>query len=256
LILGPVSSCSTSPHPAVNGAVSARRDVVTFESLGAPPGISLSGVGVASWGSRRLDVFATGSDRALWHKSYDATWHDWESLGGHLASGPAAVSRGPQRIDVVAVDSESRMIVARTYDGGWDSWQVRGTNAVETVTPGLSSSGPGRLDVFARNGDGRVVWMYFDASNGGWHEEWRPLGGRAGSSDLSAVSWGAGRIDVIGSSEISGIEHFWTSDSGARWSDATVPLDGMSGFGGAALTSRAYGLLDLFFGDQEGRLRH
>jgi hypothetical protein len=255
LLWVPVSSCSTSAHPSVNVAVSSRRDVVTFESLGAPQGILLSGVGVASWGPRRLDVFATGSDHALWHKSYDATWHDWESLGGHLGSGPAAVSWGPRRIDVAAVDSETQMIVVRTYDGGWDSWQVRGTSAVEPATPGLSSSGPGRLDVFARNGEGRVVWMYFDARDGGWHESWQSLGGAAGFSDLSAVSWGAGRIDVIGSSSKGGIEHFWTTDSGASWNDATAP-DEMSGFVGAAVASRAYGLLDLFFGDQEGRLRH
>jgi hypothetical protein len=51
-----------------------------------------SGSAVASWGGSRLDLFAEGRDRALWHKWYDnGKWSGWESLGGACYSEPAAV---------------------------------------------------------------------------------------------------------------------------------------------------------------------
>ncbi len=45
---------------------------------------------VASWADNRLDVFARGQNRALWHKWWDGSrWSDWEDLGGVLTSAPA-----------------------------------------------------------------------------------------------------------------------------------------------------------------------
>ncbi|MGY4771521.1 M20/M25/M40 family metallo-hydrolase [Kribbella sp. CWNU-51] len=41
---------------------------------------------VVSWGPDRLDVFAVGMDSALYHKAFDGTWHDYESLGGVVLS--------------------------------------------------------------------------------------------------------------------------------------------------------------------------
>jgi len=41
---------------------------------------------VVSWGPDRLDVFAVGMDSALYHKAFDGSWHDYESLGGVVLS--------------------------------------------------------------------------------------------------------------------------------------------------------------------------
>lgn len=42
-----------------------------------------------------LDLFARGSDNAMWHRRRDGlTWQPWHSLGGVLASDPAAVCSG------------------------------------------------------------------------------------------------------------------------------------------------------------------
>jgi len=41
---------------------------------------------VVAWGPDRLDVFAVGTDSALYHKAFDGTWHDFESLGGVVLS--------------------------------------------------------------------------------------------------------------------------------------------------------------------------
>lgn len=59
---------------------------------------------ISSWGSERLDVFGRGTEGGLWHKFWigGQGWYPWESLGGSITGGPAAVSSEPNRIDVVA----------------------------------------------------------------------------------------------------------------------------------------------------------
>ncbi len=41
---------------------------------------------VVSWGPGRIDVFAVGTDSALYHKAFDGSWQDFESLGGVVLS--------------------------------------------------------------------------------------------------------------------------------------------------------------------------
>jgi len=78
-----------------------------WESLG---GILTSSPAASSWAAGRLDVFACGTDSALWHKWYDSGWSDWESLGGTLISAPAAVSWGPDRIDCFGMGIDSALL--------------------------------------------------------------------------------------------------------------------------------------------------
>src|SRR5579859_5735963 len=144
-LFGILHCSSTAPMPEEVSRVEAPLGAVTFESLGTPSGIALHGSAACSWGPNRFDVFATGSNNALWHKWYDGTWHPWESLGGNLASGPAAVSWGPGRIDIVAVDGPTHRIAHLWYDSGWGFWETRGSSAVATASPGISSYAPGRL---------------------------------------------------------------------------------------------------------------
>ena len=71
-----------------------------WENLG---GNLTSAPSVSSWAPNRLDVFARGTDNALWHIWWNGTrWSSWESLGGTITSAPAAVSWGPNRTDVFA----------------------------------------------------------------------------------------------------------------------------------------------------------
>jgi hypothetical protein len=66
----------------------------------------------------RLDVFARGTDDALWHKWYDGRWSDWVSLGGTLTSDSAAVSWDRRRIDVFVRGSD-HALWHKWYDGVW-----------------------------------------------------------------------------------------------------------------------------------------
>jgi len=52
----------------------------TWESLG---GQITASPATVSWADGRIDVFARGTDNALWWKHYSSgTWSGWESIGG------------------------------------------------------------------------------------------------------------------------------------------------------------------------------
>jgi hypothetical protein len=151
------------------------------------------GVDVASWGSGRLDVFAWGSDRRLWHKWYDGgAWSSWQNLGGELTSDPTAVSWGDGRIDVFAKGGSDQLVHKWfTRSDGWSGWQDLGGTL--TSAPDVASWGSGRLDVFARGGSNQLVHKWY--SNSTWYA-WEHLGGTLTSSP-SAVSRMSGVIDVF-----------------------------------------------------------
>ncbi|HVP81489.1 MAG TPA: matrixin family metalloprotease [Nitrososphaeraceae archaeon] len=90
---------------------------------------------------------ARNSPNVLWHKWFDGTWHDWVSLGGNLSSDPAAVSWGPNRIDVFARGTDNALKHIY-YNGSWRSWESLGGTLASG--PDVSSWGNRRLDIFAR----------------------------------------------------------------------------------------------------------
>lgn len=75
-----------------------------------------------SRGLNLYDIFVKGTNNALWHRSYENVWHDWECLAGDLVSAPTAVSWGKNRIDVV-VEADEGALWHRTYEYGcWNDW--------------------------------------------------------------------------------------------------------------------------------------
>ena len=172
-----------------------------WESLG---GGLTSDPTVSSWAGNRLDVFARGTDNALWHKWWDgAAWRGWESLGGGLSSGPGAVSWGPNRIDVVARGTDNALW-HKWWDGSaWRGWESLG--GVLTSDPTVSSWAGNRLDVFARGTDNALWHKWWDGA--AWMG-WESLGGGL-SSGPGAVSWGPNRIDVFVSGTDNALWHKW-----------------------------------------------
>jgi hypothetical protein len=118
-------------------------------------GLELSDLSAVSWGTGRIDLFASSSDNALWHRWTDgAGWHPWESLGGYLQFGPAAVSRGVGQIDVFACGRHNQLIWTSLVNGAWSDWIPLG--GVITASPCAVSSSPGRIDIFVRGSDGAL----------------------------------------------------------------------------------------------------
>jgi hypothetical protein len=149
------------------------------------------------WGSDRIDVFARGTDGAVWHKAWDGSqWipypdssDHWERLGGQIVGPPVAVSWGLNRIDVFA-----RGIDGAVWHKAWDvtqwipypdssdHWELLGGQIVGPPValcwPGQHRRGPKRIDVFARGSDGAV-----------WHKAWDGTQWRPGKATWDSLGW-------------------------------------------------------------------
>ncbi|HEU4593922.1 MAG TPA: hypothetical protein VFS10_02050, partial [Pyrinomonadaceae bacterium] len=168
-----------------------------WENLGQDGSRISSSPAVSSWAAGRLDVFARGTDNALWHKAWqDGQWYNWANLGGGLSSAPAAVSWGPNRIDVF-VQGTDAALHTRVWDGArWVNWASLGTPTATiklASAPAAASWRPHRLDVFVRGTDNALWHRAWEDSQ--WHG-WANLGGVLTSAP-AAVSWAANRIDVF-----------------------------------------------------------
>ncbi len=116
----PTSLGNDNPFPLLNPA----SRWSGWESLG---GIIESPPVAVSWGPDRLDIFAIGTDQALWHRWWDGSnWGGWESLGGVLTSTPSVVCWAPNRIDIFANGTDNALW-HRWWDGSnWGGWESLG----------------------------------------------------------------------------------------------------------------------------------
>jgi hypothetical protein len=74
---------------------------------------------ITSWGVGRLDMFARGADRALWHRSFESgAWTPHEPLDPVANSSPSAVSWGDRQIDLVVIGLD-RDVLWRYYEDRW-----------------------------------------------------------------------------------------------------------------------------------------
>lgn len=213
-----------------------------WESLG---GALTSGPDAASWGSNRLDVFARGTDNALYHRWWDGYgWRGWESLGGSITSDPSAVSWGNGRIDVFARGTDNALY-HKFYAGGWSGWESLG--GALTSGPGVSSWGNNRLDVFVRGTDNS---LYHRVWSSGW-SGWESLGGTL-NSNPTAVSWGYNRIDVFARGNDTGLNHkVWYGSGWSGWESLGGALAGS-----AHVASWGPNRLDVFARASDNSLLH
>jgi hypothetical protein len=172
-------------------------------------------VAVSSWGVNRLDVFARGTDGTLRHKVFNGRWSAWESLGGAITSGPAAVSRANGIINVFARGTTGDVQTKSYTNGTWSAWSSLGGGIVGEPT--VSSWASNRLDVFVRGTNNALYQRYWNGS--AWSGAWGNLGGTISSSP-SAVSWGANRIDIFArAGSANSLYHKWFSGSWSGWQD-------------------------------------
>ncbi|MBN1630072.1 MAG: S-layer homology domain-containing protein [Thermoleophilia bacterium] len=211
-------------HRAWNGSWSEWEDLGGDMKPGSDPA-------AVSWGGDRLDVFIRGNDDALWHTWRDSSgWSPWESLGGILASSPAAAYRdeGPGRkwVDVFAVGPDLT-IWQREFDGtswsGWTSDVARAPALGAGFAPAAATWGGTRIDLVVCAADQGLRRSYLPP--GGSWMGWNDLGGTA-TSRASVCTWGSwaeGRLDVFMRGADGGLWHrsvvssLWT-----RWENMGV----------------------------------
>lgn len=180
-----------------------------WESLG---GIIESPPVAVSWGPDRLDIFALGTDQALYHRWWNGSaWGGWESLGGTLVSTPSVVCWGPNRIDIFGVGTNNALW-HKWWDGAkWGGWESLG--GILTSPPSAVSWAPNRLDIFAIGTDSALYHRWWDGSAWGG---WESLGGTL-VDPPTAVSWGPNRLDIFGVGTDHAVYHRWFDGGGGGW---------------------------------------
>jgi hypothetical protein len=110
----------------------------TWNTIGRLPGLRLAAPVAAANADGRLEVFARGSDKTLWHiyqQPGASTWSSWESLGGPprvaLPFGfatDAVAENDDQRLEVfvVAGDAEVWHIYQTKPNCCWSEWESLG----------------------------------------------------------------------------------------------------------------------------------
>ncbi|ELZ25104.1 peptidase S8 and S53 subtilisin kexin sedolisin [Halosimplex carlsbadense 2-9-1] len=122
-----------------------------------------------------VDVFAVrGSEgeRYLYHGRFDGGRGDWERLGGVCTSGPAAVSTGPDELDVFVRGGDDAVHRMRRRDGEWGRWESVGG----TVCGGVATTaGTDEIHLFVGGPGGRLQRTGFaDGSRDDWETVGRP----------------------------------------------------------------------------------
>lgn len=199
----------------------------------------VSAPAVSTWPGHR-DVFALAADtHHLLHtdgSTNNKGGTNWDLVSvADFAGDPAAVSWGPNRIDLFIHGADGDSLAHKVYDGHWHSWEDLGGTML--YSPAVASWAPGRLDVFVIGTDYQLWTKVFD--NGQWSggpswNGWWPLGGSFIASP-GAGSLGPGHLDVTGLGFDFQVYHSWWGGQWSPW--AGLGLTGYSHSASAVIDS-------------------
>lgn len=214
----------------------------------------------------RLEVFARGSDNALWHSWQTipsaGPWSGFSSLGGTLGSGPSVARSIDLHLHVFARGTshnsgqgELLHIHQMERNGSWSLWKSLGGFFTDTPVVGLNADG--RMEVFVRWTDGTIRHIWETVPNGVW-SNWSLLDGSptiVGSP--MTCSQADGRLEVFAQSTDDTLIHTGQiqpnkSDTGAwrEWSRLEGPITGTP-----AVVLNADGRMEVQFNSYQNELR-
>jgi hypothetical protein len=169
---------------------------------------------VSSWQEGRLDVLIRSTDNRLFHRVYqNETWQgaNWTDLtdGKQMDTSPAAVSWGPNRIDLFAICG--KQVHHRVFqNGSWVPW-AENLQGFTNDAPAAASSKALRVDVLVHTSDNRMSRRYWEAGvPGGW-QNWESIGGQTLNlmSAPAAVATAPNRVDCFGRNVNSRLIYTW-----------------------------------------------
>ena len=169
---------------------------------------------VSSWKEGRLDVFVRTTDNRLYYRVYENDmWQGptWTNLsdGQTIEASPAAVSWGPDRIDLFAV--WGKQLHHRAYQSGtWNPW-TENLEGVTTDGPAAASWKPLRVDALVRTSDNLMSRRYWESGvTVGW-KNWESIGGKTQAlmSAPAAVATASNRVDCFGRGAAGHLIYTW-----------------------------------------------
>ena len=203
----------------------------------------------------RLEVFARGTDNAMWHKWQTAPnngWSGWASRGGVLTSNITVAQNADGRLEAFVRGTDNALWHNRqTSPGGsWSGWVSQGGVLTSNITVGRNADG--RLELFVRGTD-NALWHKWQTAPGGSWSGWASQGGVL-TSDIAVGRNADGRMELFVRGTDNALWHKWQ----------TAPNSGWAGWAsqGGVLTSNitvgrnASGRMELFVRGTDNALWH
>ena len=201
------------------------RDKACIIPNGLPTWVSMGGVitgGLSSVRNRdgRLEVFARGTDGALWHLWQTAPnngWSGWASLGGVITGRNVATNNQDGRIEVFARGTDGALwhIWQTAPNNGWSGWASRG-GQISSDLFAVGRNADGRLEVFVKGTDNALWHIWQTAPNNGW-SSWASRGGQI-QSVLGVINNADGRLEVFTKGLDGALWHIWQTAPNNGWS--------------------------------------
>ena len=165
----------------------------------------------------RIEVFARGADKALWHIWQTAPndgWSGWTSRGRldrparrrpqrRRPAGDLRPRRRRRRLAQVAGGAQQRLVGLGVRSAAGSTCSTWRKNA------------DGRLEVFARGADKALWHIWQTAPNDGW-SGWSSLGGWI--DQLDADQDNDGRLEVFARGADEALWHIWQTAPNGNWS--------------------------------------
>jgi acylphosphatase len=163
-------------------------------------------------GDGRLEIFARGTDNAIWHRwqvSPGGNFSGWASLGGVLTSDPIVGVNADRRLEVFALGTDNAMwhIWQTAPNNGWSGWESLGGNFPAGHVGSVTRNSAGRLEVFARGRDNAVYHNQQIATPPFW-SGWQSLGGNTQGTPVAFIN-ADGRMEVMAQGSDSSLVHRW-----------------------------------------------
>ncbi len=212
-----VTDCGQSCVVVSNSSSGGEVDIFYGDSAA----IVLGGVApVASNADGRLEVFANGTDHAVWHNWQTAPnngWSGWASLGGLVTTTAMTGRNADGRLELFARGGDDALwhMWQTAPNNGWSGWASLSGSI--TSDPSADSNQDGRLEVFARGTDNALWHMWQVAPNSGW-SNWDSLGGII-TSDPIVYHNQDGRLEGFARGTDGAVWHIWQVAPNSGWSN-------------------------------------
>jgi C1A family cysteine protease len=218
-------------------------------------GVLTSDLAIGNNADGRLEVFARGTDNALWHKwqvAPNSSWSGWASLAGVLTSKAATGRNADGRLEVFVRGTDNALWHKWQVapNSGWSGWASEG--GVLTSNIAIGSNANGRLEVFVRGTDNALWHKWQVAPNSGW-SGWASLGGVL-TSDICVGRNADGRLEAFVRGTDNALWHKWQVAPNGAWSGWASEGGGLTS--NIAIGRNGDGRLELFVRGTDNALWH
>jgi hypothetical protein len=200
------------------------------------PATELLALGAVAWDNNRIDLFANGADKKIYHAAWngpykwDKTWVA-EPDGGATDYAPAAASWKANRFDIF-VHTTDHLMSNLYWEGSWSpEWRnIGGYGKKLNSAPAAAASGAKQIDCFALETTDRkhLIHTLFDGSSHDWSIPGGPQDDTyeiAGDPFAASSAKGDGRVDVFARSTTNRLIHreFAKGNWTTKWEDLGNP---------------------------------